>query len=182
MSSILLNSDSISPVCMANHYDSTGKLINLYGSSNHFPQLSKESFLKNLEQSNYHEITDAELHDRSLSFTLQVNGESYEGHALISKQYAELDRLFRKAQVSDFKEVSIFRKKNILPFHFQLTPPENQQINSIFEKVLKIIDSDGDVLCSSTNKSPDQPSPNSGIKRQEATRSNNRRLHLSLSA
>jgi len=178
-----LNSDSISPVCMANHYDSTGKLINLYGSSNHFPQLSKESFLKNLEQSNYHEITDAELHDRSLSFTLQVNGESYEGHALISQQFIERDIIFRKAQISDFKNVSISRKKNILPFYFKLSPPENEQINSIFEKVLKIIDSDGDVLDSSTDKEPDDPSTPSGDKQlQEATRNRNREFHLALSA
>lgn len=167
---------------MANHYDSTGKPINLYGSSNHFPQLSKEDFLKALEQSNYHEITDAELHDRSLSFTLQVNGESYSGHALISQQFIEKDRLFRKAQVSDFKEVSIFRKKNILPFHFQLTPSENQQINSIFEKVLKVIDSDGDVLDSSTSKPPSKPSPSSDHKPDETRRERNRGLHFALNA
>ena len=157
--------------------------INYWGSATTQPQLSKEDFLKILESSNYHEIIDAELHGRSLDFTLQLNGEKYKGHSLISQDFIDRDRLSRKALVKDFKQVSISKETNTLPFHFKVSPVENKEINIILEKVLRIIDKDGDLLASSSSKPPSKPSP---IFDQESDKNKRRveasKLHIALSA
>lgn len=156
--------------------------MDLWGSAPQVkPQLSKKDFLEKINQSDYHEITEAELHGRSLQFTLQVNGENYNGHSLISQDYIDTKRLFRKAKIEDFKELSIHKKKNTLPFHFKLNPVESPKVNKILEEVLRIINSDGDVEEGSVNKPPKSPKSDFDHESPETRRKKSRDLHLNFS-
>lgn len=131
--------------------------LNMWGSNPATKlQFKAEHFLELIKESPLQEIMAVNFHGRSLQFTIDINGEKYEAHSLISQKFIDQDRLYRKAQLTDFKEISI-TKKNFLPLHFQISNAQNPTVQKLLETALKILDSGGDISSEVNQPKPTEP-------------------------